>query len=97
MENEIVNGMLQGEVEDELTKLKAGLKYSMEYPEQADIIYAQYQSLTDHFIQVAGLNTDETWNLYYLSVKAKDYIGGMYYYVNVRRRNFQSMFGKRTS
>lgn len=33
--------------------------YSMEYPEQADIIYAQFQTLTDHFIQVAGINTDE--------------------------------------
>jgi hypothetical protein len=33
--------------------------YSLEYPEQADLIYAQFQKLTDHFIHVAGLNTDE--------------------------------------
>lgn len=33
--------------------------YSLEHPEEADLIYAQFEKLTDHFIDVAGLNTDE--------------------------------------
>lgn len=33
--------------------------YSLEHPEEADLIYAQFQKLTDHFINVAELNTDE--------------------------------------
>ncbi|MPL71405.1 hypothetical protein SDC9_17180 [bioreactor metagenome] len=34
-------------------------QYSLEYPEEADLIYAQFEKLTDHFIAVAGLNTEE--------------------------------------
>jgi hypothetical protein len=33
--------------------------YSLENPEKADLIYAQFEKLTDHFIDVAGLNTDD--------------------------------------
>jgi len=33
--------------------------YSLEHPKEADLIYAQFEKLTDHFIAVAGLNTDE--------------------------------------
>ncbi|MPL87801.1 hypothetical protein SDC9_33830 [bioreactor metagenome] len=33
--------------------------YSLEHPEEADLIYAQFEKITDHFIDVAGLNTDE--------------------------------------
>ncbi|MDD2498829.1 MAG: transposase [Desulfitobacteriaceae bacterium] len=33
--------------------------YSLEYPEEADPIFAQFQKLTDHFIKAAKLNTDE--------------------------------------
>ncbi|MEA4978524.1 MAG: transposase [Petrimonas sp.] len=34
-------------------------QYSLEHPEEADLIYAQFEKLTDHFIAVTGLNTDE--------------------------------------
>lgn len=34
-------------------------QYSIQYPEKADLIYALFQRLTDHFIEVAGLNKDE--------------------------------------
>lgn len=34
-------------------------QYSLENPEKADLIYAQFEKLTDHFIDAAGLNTDE--------------------------------------
>lgn len=34
-------------------------KYSLEHPEQTDLIYAQFEKLTGHFIEAAGLNTDE--------------------------------------
>lgn len=33
--------------------------YSQVHPEEADLIYAQFEKLTDHFITIAGLNTDE--------------------------------------
>lgn len=33
--------------------------YSLEHSEQADLIYAHFEKLTDHFIDVAGLTTDE--------------------------------------
>ena len=33
--------------------------YSLEHPEETDLIFAQFEKLTDHFIKVAGLNTDE--------------------------------------
>jgi hypothetical protein len=33
--------------------------YSLEHPEEADIIFAQFEELTDHFIKVAKLSTDE--------------------------------------
>lgn len=33
--------------------------YSLEHPEQTDLIYAQFEKLTGHFIEAAGLNTDE--------------------------------------
>lgn len=34
--------------------------YSLEHPEEADLIFTQFQKLTDHFIKVAGLSTDES-------------------------------------
>lgn len=34
-------------------------RYSLEHPEKADLIYAQFEKLTDHFIAVARLNMDE--------------------------------------
>lgn len=33
--------------------------YSLEQPEEADLIYAQFGKITEHFIDAAGLNTDE--------------------------------------
>jgi len=33
--------------------------YSLEHPEEADIIFAQFENLTDHFIKAAKLSTDE--------------------------------------
>ncbi|MCR6546975.1 transposase [Dehalobacterium formicoaceticum] len=33
--------------------------YSLEHPEEADLIFTQFEKLTDHFIKVAGLDTDE--------------------------------------
>ena len=33
--------------------------YSLEHPEEADLIFTQFKKLTDHFIKVAGLDTDE--------------------------------------
>jgi hypothetical protein len=33
--------------------------YSLEHPEETDLIYAQFEKLTKHFIAAAGLNTDE--------------------------------------
>lgn len=33
--------------------------YSLKHPEEADLIFTQFQNLTDHFIKVAGLSTDE--------------------------------------
>jgi hypothetical protein len=34
-------------------------QYSLEHPEEADLIYAQFEKLTDHFITVAGLDMNE--------------------------------------
>lgn len=33
--------------------------YSLEHPKEADIIFTQFEKLTDHFIKVAKLSTDE--------------------------------------
>lgn len=33
--------------------------YSIEYPEKADLIFAQFEKITVHFIEVAGLSTSE--------------------------------------
>lgn len=33
--------------------------YSLEHPEEADLIFTQFEKLTSHFIEIAGLNTDE--------------------------------------
>lgn len=33
--------------------------YSLEHPEEADLIFTQFEKLTDHFVKVAGLDTDE--------------------------------------
>lgn len=33
--------------------------YSIEHPEKADLIFVQFEKLTDHFIKVAGLSTCE--------------------------------------
>ena len=33
--------------------------YSLEHPNEADLIFAQFEKLTDHFIKVAGLSTSE--------------------------------------
>ncbi len=33
--------------------------YSLEHPEEADLIFAQFEKFTAHFIKVAKLNTDE--------------------------------------
>jgi len=33
--------------------------YSLEHPEEADLIFTQFKKLTEHFIKAAGLNTNE--------------------------------------
>lgn len=33
--------------------------YSLEHPEEADLIFTQFEKFTDHFINIAGLDTDE--------------------------------------
>ncbi|HBP64993.1 MAG TPA: transposase, partial [Desulfosporosinus sp.] len=33
--------------------------YSLEHPETADLMFAQFEKLTNHFIKVAGLSTSE--------------------------------------
>jgi hypothetical protein len=33
--------------------------YSLEHPNEADLIFAQFEKLTDHFIKTAGLSTSE--------------------------------------
>lgn len=43
-----------------LYEFRAGLyNYSLEHPEEADLIFMQFQNLTDHFIKAAKLNTAE--------------------------------------